>query len=463
MNWKILVLFTAIFGLMGCGSSTAPGGAEGIGDSYYPKLGNGGYDAQHYTLDLAVDPINNTLSGSCDMRAKALQPLSSFNLDFVQLTIDQIRVDGRKARYQHNERELMVNLPQDLQPGEIFTVTIAYHGSPQPVISAGMLAKKGWIHTEDSHVYVSSEVSGASTWYPVNDHPRDKASYSIRITVPRPYVVAANGLLKEEIDHGDTLTYVWESVDPMASYLVGLSIAEYVVESEKGPDGILIRNYLPPDLPDELRVGIDQTSTMIAFFDDRFGPYPFAAYGTVVVDLPDFGAMETQTLSQHARHPDLLSESTIAHELAHQWFGNSVSLVNWQDLWLKEGMGVYASVMWEEQKNGSEALVEWVKSAYVYENWSSYPPGDPLHSNLFTGTIYNRGALIFHALRLRVGDDIFFQILRAYTERFRYGNASASDFISIADEISGQDLTEFFNSWLHDKKIPPIPEMGLQP
>ena len=187
----------------------------------------------------------------------------------------------------------------------------------------------------------------------------------------------------------------------------------------------------------------------------------------IVVVLLLFGygfvAMETQTLSQHAQSREALSETVVAHELTHQWFGNSVSLENWQDIWLKEGAATYAEWLWMEQKEGVEALDVKVNGVYQLEAWSANPPGNPSPTNLFSNTIYDRGALTFHALRLRVGDEVFFQILRTYTERFRFGNASSADFIAVAEEVSGQDLAEFFDAWLYAKKIPAIPEMELKP
>ena len=348
--------------------------------------------------------------------------------------------------------------------GDVFTVTIAYGGTPESSPSVGTWWSSGWYHNNDNEVYVSSEVSGAANWYPVNDHPLDKASYSFHITVPKPYVVAANGLLQEEVDNGDTMTYIWEAAEPMASYVATVNIDEYVIETMQGPDGILIRNYLPPDFPAISKAGINQTADMLAFFSERFGPYPFEVYGIVIFDIPDDGvvAMETQTLSQHGENEFSLSEYVIAHELAHQWFGDSVSLESWQDIWLKEGAATYAGWLWLENKE-SGTLDAKVRRVYPFETFSPNPPGNPSPTNLYTNIVFDRGALTFHALRLRVGDETFFQILRTYTERFRYGNASTADFIAVAEEVSGQELGEFFDAWLYNTRIPAIPEMDLKP
>lgn len=461
---KTLGLMLPVLLLTCCQTASYPPGADGIGDSYYPQLGNGGYDVLHYTLELSVDPQDNTLFGICTIQAQATQPLGAFSLDFLGLTVEQVTVNGQTGDYSRNERELTVIPSQPISDGAIFTVAVTYDGSPGPSRSLGGWFQAGWFHNADDEVYVSSETSGAATWYPVNDHPLDKATYTFRITVPTPYVVAANGLLQQEVDNGGTVTYVWEVVEPMASYLATVNIAEYVRETEQGPDGVLIRNYFPPDFPDTSREGFEQTAEMIAFFSDRFGPYPFEAYGSVIVDIPgDFYALETQTLSQHANNIIARSEGIVAHELAHQWFGNSVSLENWQDMWLKEGPATYAEWLWLEQTQGVEALDVRVRGAYYIESESANAPGNPSPGNLFSISVYDRGALTFHALQLRVGDEAFFQILRTYTERYRYSNASTADFIAVAEEVSGEDLAVFFDAWLYTEEIPAIPEMELEP
>lgn len=458
---KTFILALSILWLVSCHpqASYLPG-AEGIGDAYYPQLGNGGYDALHYTLELSIDPQNNTLSGDCTIEARATQPVSAFNLDFSGLDIERVTVNERKASYDRNERELTIRPVRSIEKGDDFTVIVTYSGSPEASPSPGIWWSSGWHHNEDNEVYVSSETAGSANWYPVNDHPLDKATYTFRITAPKPYVVAANGLLQQELDNGGTTTYVWESAEPIASYAVGLNIAEYVIETKQGPDGVLIRNYLPPNFPESLKAVIDQTADMLAFFSERFGPYPFDAYGTVIVDIAEFGAMETQTLSQHTEDEYSLNEYVIAHELAHQWFGDSVSLESWQEIWLKEGAATYAGWMWLEHKEVG-ALDAKVRGVYPFEAFSPNPPGNPSPANLYTDTVFNRGAMTFHALRLRVGDETFFQILRTYTEKFRYGNASTADFIAVAEEVSSQELGEFFDAWLYDMQIPPIPEMGL--
>ena len=460
---KLVIVFSVLLGT-GCASSSYIPGADGIGDTYYPQLGNGGYDALHYTLDLTIDPIKNTLSGDFIMEAQATQPLKSFNLDFSGLKIDKVTVNDKKAKNRRKDGELTITPAHPLDEDDIFTVTVTYHGTPERTPSYGTYWSAGWYHTDENEVFVSSEASASDNWYPVNDHPLDKATYTFRITVPKPYVVAANGLLLEKVENNDTITYVWEAAEPMASYVTAVNIAGYEIETMQGPNNILIRNYLTADLPEELQTNIDQMADMLTFFSERFGPYPFDSYGIVIVDFPPTdapAAMETQTLSQHSANEFSLSEYVVAHELAHQWFGDSVSLKNWQDIWLKEGAATYAGWLWLEHRE-SGALDAQIRKTYPMESFSPNPPGNPSRTNLYTDTIYNRSAMTFHALRLLVGDEVFFQILRTYTERYKYGNAGTADFIALAEEVSGQELGEFFDGWLYAAPIPDIPEMGLK-
>lgn len=433
-------------------------GSDSLGDSYYPELGNGGYDALHYTIDLTWDDVINTIDGSVTMQARATQNLNAFNLDLIGLEVSTINVNDAAATFARKGRELTITPSESLSNGDTFEVVVAYSGEPEVQLDPAAPILLGWVRYEDG-VYVVSEPSAAAAWYPVNDHPLDKATYSFRITVPQPYVVAANGLLQKTIDNGATLTYVWEARDPIASYLVTVDIADYVIDTSEGPNGLPIRNFFPRSDSEFYRREVEPTSDMIEYFSEVFGPYPFEAYGIVVAGDVG-GALETQTLSVFA--PGAVQEGILAHELVHQWFGDSVSLKQWQDIWLNEGFAVYGTWLWYEHLEGSQVIDDITRDAYeYYANASLSPPGMPPSDELFSDSVYTGGALVLQALRARVGDDAFFRILRTYADRFRYGNASSADFIAVAEEIGAQDLEAFFNGWLYGDEVPDIPEMGL--
>ncbi|HJQ14547.1 MAG TPA: M1 family metallopeptidase [Anaerolineales bacterium] len=445
-------------------------GAPGVGDSLYPHLGNAGYDVQHYTLDLIVhDVATSDLDGTTRIEARATQNLSSFNLDFVGFEITNLRVNEQSAEYQRSRQELTITPSTPLAQQESFTVEIQYQGSPGEMDSIAIPIQTGWI-AFDGGSFVLSEPDGAASFYPVNDHPLDKASYTFRVTVPEPYEVAANGVLTETIDNGDTTTFLFEAPNPMASYLATINIDEFDVETSESGSGIPIRNYYPTGSPEALRQPFARQGEMIDYFSDLFGAYPFEVYGALVIDLEFGAALETQTLSIFskamidANQPEG-SEQVVAHELAHQWFGDSVSLGDWSDIWLNESFATYAQGLWTEHTQGGAALDDWVRRTYTFvreERESMSPPGEPPADRLFNQGVYSWGALCLHALRLEVGDETFFDILKTYHERFADGNARTADFIAVAEEVSGKELSAFFDSWLYSEELAPIPAMGLE-
>ena len=304
------------------------------------------------------------------------------------------------------------------------------------------------------------EPNGAETWFPVNDHPRDKATYRFEITVPEPWVAAASGSLRDTVDLGDRTRFIWEMDKPMASYLASINIDQYTREETKIPGGFIVRNYIPSGFSAEDDASLAVLPEMISYFSSLFGPFPFKEYGVVIASgniTPCMskmgGALETQSLSVYCPKFAVRNESALAHELAHQWFGDSVSLKNWQDLWLKEGMATYAEWLWETRDkdlNSLNTLVKREMQRYIIPSEIGAPPVD----DLYDAPAYTGGAIVYHALRLQVGEDNFFKIIRTYLERYQYGNASAADFIALSEEISGQDLTGFFDTWLNGKSMP---------
>ncbi len=452
-------------------AQTASEGADSIGDPYFPGLGNGGYDATHYDLQLAWNDVTDEIAGTVTIEAEATQDLSTFNLDFLGFTISRLEVNGADASYMRSGRELKITPVESLSQGSPFTVSVTYSGVPgEGVPDFYADFGHGWSRY-DKGVFVASEPNGASYWFPVNDHPLDKATYTFEITVPDNYVVAANGLLEKIEENGGTATYYWVSSHPMASYLATVNIANYTVQTMDGPHGLPIRNYFPTRFSETLIPVFSRVPDMIAYFEEIIGLYPFEAYGAVVADVNLGFALETQTLSLFGRQVvvgDGGAETTISHELAHQWFGNSISLANWQDIWLNEGFATYASYLWWEHDSGRAVFDEILTNAYAEladpDNFAGryVPPGSPIPSQLFNSGVYQRGAWTLHALRLRVGDDLFFDILRAYYERYQYANATTADFIYVAELVSGQELTELFDAWLYDERVPDVPEMGLK-
>jgi aminopeptidase N len=438
----------------------------GLGDPYFPDLGNPGYDVEHYLVDLSVDPVANTLSGEVTITADATISLSAFDLDLVGLTVDSVAVDSIPATFRRHGAKLEIAPEAVLPSGEEFSVIVSYHGTPDPLSTIGF--PLGWVQT-GSLTYVMAEPDAARTWLPSNDYPADKAAFTFRITAPEGNVAAANGTLTQVIAGPEENTFVWEMPQPMATYLATVVVGDLVRLERPGPGGVLLRDYLPPDLSANLPSPLARTGDMMEYFESLFGLYPFAEYGHVVVPgVP--GALEDQTLCLFGR--ELLTmasgstssgveiEDIVAHELAHQWFGNSVTPTTWKDIWLNEGFATYSQWLWVREDRGAKAFRTEIADAYAYlSSYAHVPPGSPgSGAQLFDDSVYLRGGLTLYALQAEVGDDKVRRILRTYLDRFALGNASTPDFVAVAEEISGLDLGELFEAWLYAPTLPALPE-----
>jgi len=445
-------------------------GALGIGDPYFPELGNGGYDVEHYDLTLDLDLESDEIRAEARLRAVAQESLASFSLDLYGLEVESVLVDGAPARFERpappadaaagaKPGELVVRPATPLARAARFEVQVRYGGQPdlRPDPSVPFFPGVGWIRRE-SGVYVVSECIGASSWYPCNDHPRDKATYSFRVTVAKPFVVAANGILRELKEDGERRTFVFEARDPMATALVTLNVSTFGVIEAEGPRGIPIRIYHPADASEEELADFRRQPEVLEFLEARFGPYPFEAAGGVLTSESLGGALECQTLPVYSRGSGL---GTIVHELAHQWFGDCVSVDLWQDIWLNEGFATYAGWLWDEHAGGAEAYRETVRRAYrSLRSRKVGSPFDPGVRSVFSTRVYTRGAMVLHGLRSEVGDEVFFRTLRTWVETRHDGNGSTADFERHASATAERDLAPFFQTWLHAEVTPEIPEFG---
>jgi aminopeptidase N len=309
----------------------------------------------------------------------------------------------------------------------------------------------GWT-VVDGNAYVFAEPDGARTWFPGSDHPSDKATFTIVATVPAGLTAVANGELVETTPHGATTTFQWEMDQPMATYLAVLAVGQYERHEQPGPEGIELRDYVLAGTPVPDAFG--EVAEMLELFESWFGPYPFTEYGHVVV--PAFpAAMETQTMTLIGAGFD--SEEVIAHELAHQWFGDSVTPATWRDIWLNEGFATFGEFLWLEHAYGPGAMEQYAATLHVMVGGTGSPISDPGVAELFGTGVYWRGGLTLHALRRTVGDDTMRAILTTWHDRYRYGNATTADFIAVAEEVSERDLGDLFTAWLGGGELPPLP------
>jgi aminopeptidase N len=426
-------------------------GSPGTGDPYYPLAGNGGYDVGHYSLKLTYQPAENHLAGRATIRATATQDLSSFNLDLRGFAVKRVLVDGVEATVSRDGQELTITPASGIVNGTTFEVTVRYAGVPEIVVDPDG-AIEGWVPTDDG-AFVVGEPQGSPGWYPANDEPADKATFDFSVAVPKGLTVMANGVLLSHKSANGRTTWRWRETDPMAPYLATATLGRFDL-TEYEIDGIPAYVAVDPTLP-KGQV-LTKLPAITRFFIDLYGEYPFNAVGAVVDDAKVVGyALETQTKPVFEVMPD---EWTLVHEIAHMWYGDSVTLTDWPDIWLHEGFATWSNWIWSEKKGTKSAHQQFKQylNTPAQADWLwSVPPGDvggPAF--LFEWSVYVRGAMTLQALREKIGDGAFFGIMRDWAQDNRYGTVTTAQFVALAEQESGVDLDAFFQVWLYEPGRP---------
>ena len=438
------------------------GGPAAAIDPFFPTFGNQGIDVRHYEVKLDVDPKAHCVDGQAILQITATRRLESFSLDLSHLMVSRVKVDGVTARWRQEPGKLVVVPARAIAKGQRFSLQVAYAGSPAPIPDPTVDGPEppglGWTNWRNTS-YVVSEPVGAGTWYPVNDVPTDKAGYRFTVTVPKPYTAVANGVPLSVTELGGKRRFVWEQAQPMASYLAITDVDRYRVERGRSASGVPIRNYLTSATPAESVAALRKTPQMIGFIERLIGPYPFAGYGAVMVDDPDlYYALETQSVSTFPS--SWVDELTVVHELAHQWFGDAVTVAQWRDLWLAEGFATYFEYLWQYRgrprdfANGLNELYRYVVRFEVGPAVVSRP------EDIFADNTYYRGALTLEALRRDIGDAKFQRVLRSWYRTHRNGNATSADFIRLAVSIGGPGVRPLLHAWLYEQPVPPLPGAG---
>jgi aminopeptidase N len=428
-------------------------------DPYLPDHGDPSYDVRHYDLDLDYRLRSNRLAGRATITAVAVDRIGMFTLDLAALNVTKIAVNGRApAGYRHRGTRLEVRVTEPIEPRQEFTVTVAYQGNPREL--DGPWGEAGWEELTDG-VIVAAQPHGAPSWFPCNDRPSNKAAYRVTMTVPNDYYAVANGTLKSHRRGASATTWVYEQTEPMATYQATVQVGRYVARPF-ADSTVPMDIVLPQSRVSELQRGFGRQPEMMRVYVALFGPYPFPAYRVVVTDDELEIPLEAQGLSIFGSNflDDAWdAERLVAHELAHQWFGNCVTLREWKDIWLHEGFACYAEWLWSE-RSGRESADE-----HARRHWhrlDGLPQdlllGDPGPEDMFDDRVYKRGALLLHALRLTLGDEKFFRLLREWVARHRHANASTDDLLALVDEIAGgDDLSGLFTEWLHELSLPALP------
>ena len=437
-------------------STPATPGAPGIGDEYFPDYGNGGYDVSHYDLQLRYTPTEDRLSGTATISLTPSTTLSRFNLDFL-LDVSEVTVGGVKVEHaREGAHELVITPARPLPARQSVDVIVKYAGVPSEARVQGLRARPWW-RTRDGAIGAGAP-ENAWWWYPSNDHPSDKATYTIAVTVPDGLTAISNGVQHPPPTAAEPgwTTWSWHSQSPQQTYVTLLVIGEYELVESKTPKGIPVTlAYTKRANTQNARASVDRTAEIVAWEESVFGPYPFEALGGVV--SPSDGityALETQTRPIYPINyfgSRTMGNTVLAHELAHQWFGDATAIARWRDVWLSEGFATYTEWLWSESQ-GLQTAQQIFDAAYA-----RYAPGDafwqivvgdPGKERIFDQAVYQRGAMTLHQLRTTIGDDEFFEILRTWCSMRRFGNGSLEDFKALASAISGQDLDALFTTWL---------------
>lgn len=420
-------------------------------------------DVLHYDIRIELEPSIRRLTGAAELLIRRTSPSDTrFYLNLIDLSVDSVTIDSSKSSFERTSTHILLKMPAN---ADTFSVTVYYRGNPGNDGSGGFFWGSDIIWTAGEGLS-SDPPSTLRYWIPSNDQPADKATLDLAVTVPNNLQVVSNGDLVSTSENPDfqTRTFHWRESHPIASYLIAISVSDFAYFNDRqisvSGDTIPLHYYVRPDLLDKAKEDWKDTGKMLAFFESVFGPYPFDSYG--MVSVPMRGAMEHQTMTSYGTGlitGDHRYDYIVAHELAHMWWGDLVTLGDWRDLWLNEGFATYSEALWFESIGDGKTLGNYMsrlKDIYLNEvsrigHFAIYDP-----QYLWGGTIYQKGGWVLHMLRWTVGDSTFFEILQEYGRRFAYGNALTSDFQTVAEEIYGRDLEWFFDQWIYSPGFPEL-------
>ncbi|MFE7778816.1 M1 family metallopeptidase [Streptomyces sp. NPDC057445] len=439
----------------------------GIGDPLFPHLGNPGYDVISYDVSFAYGGSNSKpLDAVTKIEARATERLERINLDFSRGTVRTVEVNGRDAEFATVDEDLVITPRGTVEAGEPLKITVSHTSDPNGPKGAG-----GWVRTTDG-LAMANQADAGHRVFPCNDHPADKAMFTFRITAPADLTAVANGRLLVKVPTGRTTTWLYRTGHPMATELAQVSIGRSSVLRRTGPHGLPVRDVVPTDDRTILEPWLQKTPDHIEWMESKVGRYPFETYGLLIAGADTGFELETQTLSlferslfTEPRRPAWYVDSIMVHELAHQWFGNSVTPRTWSDLWLNEGHATWYEALYAEE-HAQQPLEKRMREAYKQsDGWRAAggPPAAPRPAEpgkqlgLFRPVVYNGSALVLYALRQEIGEPAFELLERAWVSEHRDGTASTADFTALASRISGRDLSAFFQTWLYGQKTPAMP------
>lgn len=428
--------------------------AAGLGDPLYPNLGNACYQVEHYDLNLRFDPATGLLRGEALLDIVLTNSVTDgFAVDLTSdMAIQAVTLDGSTVGYSRpTTDDVSIGLIGGyIPPGTKYRLGITYSGYPLDHVAPPTQVEysPGWMRTPEG-VVVISEPDGAHRWFPANNYPTDKATFSIKVTVPAGVGVVSNGWPKPTTIGDDRWeTTEWVQSDPMAPYLATLAIGDYTIDKGATPLGRPLLNAFAPGTR-QTTEELDRIDDYVTFLQGRLGPYPYASIGAIVTGAAGWGALETQnrpTFASDVFTDPTLGAPVVVHELAHQWLGNAKPVATWEHIWLNEGFATFLQWLWIEHEGGSTTAQELHVTACDPTSWGNRPIASPSWSTMFDWPVYQRGAMTLAALRQRMGDIAFFALLREWAADPR--PARTSDFEAMASQAAGEDMKSFFDPWI---------------
>ncbi len=431
--------------------------STGVDDRLFPDIGSADLDVQSYDLQLGYDVATRRIDATVTITTLLDRPLDVIALDAEVLVVDAVTVDGTAATFEQTPTELLIHAASTAPAGRPVVITVTYHDD-QHAADGPYQFDAGWF-PEDDGSWVLNEPAGARAWLPSNDTPSDKATWHFELTVDAGLTAVANGHFGGERSAGEATTWIWDEPAPMATYMVQLLIGDYEILDGGSVGTTTLTNVALRGDVERMQPYFERTAEQIAYFETRFGPFPFDHYGLAFASSARGVAMEMLGRPMFSRldFPGSVTDSTEmfqSHELAHQWFGDAVTPAHWEDLWLNESFATYGQWLWLDH-TGRLDLDTTADQMLALRQGPGDPTGRPDEAaGLFGFDQYDGGAVVLHALRREVGDAAFFTLLQRWVAQNTGTSRTTADFIALAEEVAGRDLTAFFDDWLFASSLP---------